>query len=218
MFAPEGWISLRDVYQYFVWYFSENETLGPYVFTGDESYELTWTFAGDATSLSVCLPSGVVLKASRQLVETHNECYHENEHVNLHFGTIGSGSVLSANHFPDDLTLKNYLKVTYGPFRNLPIVFREEEFDAFLEGLIADEETVDGETDLVVGNSSKEDLSPRAVSERILREWEHNPLLTFAALKEKVASNLSFRAFRFAWGLAAMKQPKLSSPGRRRKP
>ena len=41
MFAPKDWISLRDVYEYFVGYFSENDALGKYEFTGDECFELT---------------------------------------------------------------------------------------------------------------------------------------------------------------------------------
>lgn len=217
MFAPDGWISLREVYEYFVWYFSENQTLGPYVFTGDESYELTWTFAEDAKSLSVCLPNGTVVRASRQLVTTENECDNENEHVDLHFGTVGSGEVLKAERFPQDFTLKQYLDVTYGPFKNLPLIFQETEFDAFLAELISAEDSVDSISDLEPDLTAKENRSPRAISERILEEWKKNQSLTFSGLKEKVAPDLSFRAFRFAWGLAAMREPKLSSPGRRKK-
>ena len=54
MFAPAGWISLKDVYRYFNLYFSEHERFGAYTFTGDEAYELTRQFAEEAETVAVC--------------------------------------------------------------------------------------------------------------------------------------------------------------------
>lgn len=211
MFAPNGWVSLKDVYEYFVWYFSENDTLGHVTFTGDECYELTWCFANDAREIAVCTAKGTALIASHHLVKTLNHTSHDNAHVNLHFGTVGSGAILQTDSFPDGVTsLNQFLALTYGPFQNLPIIFSYDEFDEYL-GYLANEVTDDEEL------AGTEDMSPRAVAKRILDCWKREPTLIQAELKALTAPKLSVRGFRFAWGLAVMDEPDLARPGRRKR-
>lgn len=207
MFAPEGWISLRDIYEYFVWYFSENEALGDFIFTGDECYELTWYFADEAKQLAVCTAEGEAVSASRLLVEVSNVFDHENRHINLYFGTVGSGDILQADSFPGGVfSLEQFLDLTYGSFRNLPVIFRYHDFEQYLCSLASDDE-----------EPVSEDMSPKAVSKRIVDTWREDPTLIQADLKAIIAPDLSVRAFRFAWGLAVMAEPDLKRPGRRKR-
>jgi len=211
MFAPDGWLSLKDVYDYFVWYFSENEAIGAFTFTGDECYELTWYFANEAEEIAVCNLDGAIIPASRGLVETCNECDNRNFHLNLHFGTVGSGEVLETENLPDGIESNDqYVNVLYGPFRNLPLIFKRIDFEAYLKRL-AD----DGDNDAVSFDSS--DMSPKAVSKRILEAFRSDRSLVQSELKAIVGPHMSVRQFRFAWGLAVMDEPALSKPGRRSK-
>lgn len=210
MFAPLGWISLKDVYEYFVWYFSEHDSIGSFNFTGDECYELTWYFANEAKEIGVCGINGVIIPASRGLVETNDEFSHENFHVNLHFGTVGSGEILQSETFPGGLENANqYADVVYGPFRNLPLIFKSDDFDKYLQRLAEDEREDDQP-------SVKLDNSPRAVSQRILDAWRDDRSLVQGHLRAMVAPQMSVRAFRLAWGLAVMHEPELRKPGRRK--
>jgi hypothetical protein len=210
MFAPSGWISLKDIYDYFVWYFSENDALGSFIFTGDECYELTWYFANEADEIAVCNLMGVSIPASRGLVETRNEYDNENLHVNLHYGTVGSGSVLTIESLPDGITSTDqYADILYGPFRHLPLIFKKSDFEDYLQRLAYDEDA-DTITETAL------DMSPRAVSLRILEAWHENKSLVLSDLKQIIAPDMSTRQFRFAWGLAVMDEPALSKPGRRK--
>ena len=109
------------------------------------------------------------------------------------------------------------MEASYGPFRNLPIIFLDAEFDAFLAELVQNEKPLNGDKRTVSQDELKADFSPRAVSQRILQVWHSDNSLTFSKLKEIIAPNQSFRAFRFAWGLAVLDQPRLSDRGRRKK-
>lgn len=214
MFAPEGWIPLRDVYEYFCWYFSINESIGDIQFTGDEAYQLTWRFMDEAVAIAVCCQDGTPLPASRALVEPVNEYDNENLHVNLHLGTVGSGMLAFRAPIPSEfLSREEYLLNLYGPFRYLPIILKKSNFSDYLEKLAnsADDSALKN-----IDSSHSKNKSPRAVSEEILHLWRSGKAQTFDSIKERVAPHQSVRQFRFAWGLAKMEEPGISKPGRRK--
>lgn len=212
MFAPKGWISLKDVYEYFVWYFSENDTIGGFTFTGDEGFELTWYFANEAKEVAVCGPHGEAIPASRGLVEYENECDNMSFHVNLYLGTVGSESILETENIPFDLKdMDTYLNLMYGPFRYLPIIFRRDDFEDYLERLANDSKAQSTTTE------DAGSLSPRNVSAQILRLFDGDGNLTKSKLKDMVAPDMSFRQFQFAWTLATQENHLLKKPGRKSK-
>ncbi|MCY1128024.1 hypothetical protein OU426_14265 [Frigidibacter sp. RF13] len=61
----------------------------------------------------------------------------------------------------------------------------------------------------------KLDLSPDAVSKRILQTWNENQKLTRSQIKDIVAPGLSARKFGIAWAIAVSANSKLSVPGRK---
>ncbi len=231
MFAPAGWISLRDVHEYFVQYFSENETLGEFTFTGDEIFELSWYFANEAEQPAACSANGVVIPISRSLLQYENECSHANFHVNLLYGTIGSGEVLERKEFPCHAAdLDAYLGLLYGPFRGLPVIFKKDDFEGFLQRMYPDfsEGNIsidddhafvlrsDQSGDSIAKVDADQEMSPRAVSKRILAAWRSNGTMVRDEIKELVAPSQSHRKFLLAWGLAAQDEPAITNPGRRK--
>ena len=59
------------------------------------------------------------------------------------------------------------------------------------------------------------DMSPAAVSKRILQAWSQNPKLTKSQIKVAIAPSLSVRQFGLAWSIAASENPKIAAPGRK---
>jgi hypothetical protein len=215
MFAPDGWIPLSEVYQYFSDYFSENPSLGSIQFTGDEPFELTWDFAQLFDHAYICTVNGEILNGPPRLVQTSNECDHINFHVNLYYGTVGSGEIQEQTEFPHEITSpREYAERLYGPFYGCPIVYPLEEFLKHLEILSSTEEVGDNLAESEEATTDL-DMSPKAVSTRILQVWKDNRSLTLKEIKTLIAPNQSFRKFRFAWTLATMNEPSLSRPGRK---
>lgn len=202
MFAPHGWISLFEVYHWFVDYMREHKSIGEIEFFGDEPYELTWEFAEIATEVAVCLPDGDTLPIARRVVLGGNIHDHENGFINLHYGTIGSSEVFT---YPENYNDIENFKTLCGPFLNLPVIFPRDDFEQYIEYLISGDDTED---------ESRDD-SPKATASRILREFKEGKSVTFAEIKSKVAPIQSVRQFRFAWNLAVEQEPLLAKPGRR---
>ncbi|TDL88017.1 hypothetical protein [Meridianimarinicoccus aquatilis] len=68
---------------------------------------------------------------------------------------------------------------------------------------------------LPLGSSVERDMSPAAVSRRILELWSKNNSLNKSQLKELAAPAQSHRQFQLAWVMAAQENPDLTRPGRR---
>ena len=183
MFAPDGWIALSEIHQYFSDYFSENPSLGSIEFTGDETFELTWEFAQLFEHAYICTVDGKILHGTPRLVQTVNECNHENFHVNLYYGTVGSGEIQSETMFPHEIdSPRAYAERLYGPFYGCPIVFPLEDFLEHLKILSAT--TVDDDEPLEAEEPVTHlDMSPRAVSARILQVWKEDPSMTLKEIK-----------------------------------
>ncbi|PTV94688.1 hypothetical protein C8J27_107221 [Rhodobacter aestuarii] len=216
MFAPKGWISLREVYEYFVSAYSQKDKIGDFPFTGDECFQLTWFFAFEAEEVAVCTADGNALPVSRSLVTTENYFDHENEHIDLHLGTVGSGSIRGLEVFPGNYSvLTEYLKTTYGPFLDLPVIFRRSDFLDYLDDLEADHNSSD-QHENSLPEIDQIDLSPRATCEKILKAWRNGEAATRETIRALVAPNHSVRKFQLAWELAREQAPEISRPGRKK--
>lgn len=219
MFAPEGWISFRDIFDYFRSVYTNGKDFPDFPFTGDEAFQLTWYFAAEANDIAVCSAMGKAVPVSRALVLTDNEFDHENEHVDLHLGTVGSGKIRALKSFPGySKNLSDHLSGTYGPFLNLPVIFKQTDFLDYLDGL--QREAGVEETALMDVTEADErvksiSMSPRAIKDRILEVWSSGEANTRDGIKAIVAPNQSVRKFRFAWDLAREEVPDISKPGRR---
>lgn len=225
MFAPKGWISLREIYFTITAIFDEKGHIGDIEIFGDENFEVTWLYLQESSEVAVCLPSGEPVSASRLLIFSDNPYDNLNDHIDISVGTVGSSQ--SSNHMsepPDERELQR----RYGPFLHLPLIFPHDDFLEFLDDFEADIPAYIGprlsttdETDpLPIGENqlfSKRDMSPRAVSEEIIRLADLGKLPKFQDAKALLAKEQSVRSFRFAWNLAREKRPEISRPGRKPK-
>lgn len=59
-------------------------------------------------------------------------------------------------------------------------------------------------------------LSPKSVSQAILQVWRDDSRLRKKEIKERVAPTLSHREFAFAWRMAAVEEPDIVKPGRKK--
>lgn len=215
MFAPEGWISLREVFLAINEAFQETGRMGEIEFFGDENFEVTWLYAVECKDIAVCLADGNVLPASRSLVFPRDWHDNQNEHVDLIIGTVGSAqSPLHAKEAPTERELARQ----YGPFLHLPIIFPKEDFLNFLnEFEVAQPDFIAPRIGETKNLPTAQSASPTNISNEIVRLFDLGELPKFDAAKTLLGETISVRAFRFAWNLAREKRPEISKPGRKRK-
>ncbi|NVK97446.1 hypothetical protein KQ247_18540 [Ruegeria pomeroyi] len=213
MFAPSGWISLYEVFYLISAAFRERGRIGQYNFTGDENFEVTWLFIQETPEVAVCLPNGTVLPASRTLVLPEDHFDNLNEHIDLMIGTVGSAH--SPRHQEVSIS-KEELRLRYGPFLHLPIIFQKKDFDEFFDELDkAPEHFLDSSRPTTEYSDSVKDLSPRRLAGEIVALFDSNALTKFDDVKRSLAPTHSVRQFRFAWNLARELRPAISRPGRK---
>lgn len=135
MFAPEGWISLNEIFFSISAIFDDKGRIGDIEFFGDENFEVTWLYMQECSEVAVCLANGEALAASRILTFTFYSYDNLNDHIDIMVGTVGSA--LSPNHLsepPDERELQR----RYGPVLHLPLRFPRDDFIGFLDELEAD--------------------------------------------------------------------------------
>ena len=203
MFAPEGWITFREVYFTIQLQFDSYEELGgKRDITGEEAFEFSWMFAADASKVCVCTLNGVIFEADRSIVYVFHPGEKSNGIVHLYHGTVGSGMEF---HETQEHERQYRLERSFGPFLHLPIIFPRADFEQFLRDLQgAHEESED-----------QQDNSPSATAKKILTLYAENSTITYKIAKAQIGPEQSERKFRFAWDLAKQKQPLLAKPGRR---
>ena len=213
MFAPNGWISLHEVYHQISALFAEKGRFGSIEYTGDENFEVTWLFLQEADEVAVCLPSGEALPVSRNMVLVENIFDNCNAHIDLGAGTVGSAH--TSRHLSEPFS-EFELSLHYGPFLHLPVILRKDNFDNFLEQLETRPQDFTGDEGITASTTdSSKDLSPKAISEAIISLVDKGELVNFDVTKQQLASKMSARQFRFAWNIARERRPIISKPGRK---